>query len=228
MRVFPFVVTGKEQKPASWAEKDNKHKEEKVELDAQTNTNKTVTQKKGKKKNKRKQEKDSLKEQLSGQSKDDPSFGVFLEANEKGAKEQHRAAAVTREVSGTEEEEEKVAQKKNVSENHSARALKCSVRKKTLKDKEPRLRREKDARAFTTCVQAAAPTPTTDLATMNFVVSMSLLNAHLVNVAVPGSFQKTVSESLALNGLEDVKLPPNPPSAKIVKALLGNVQQQQQ
>lgn len=54
----------------------------------------------------------------------------------------------------------------------------------------------------------------------------------MVNAGEPGTFQSTLSQSLALNGLKDMKLPPNPPSAAILRTIMAPtaspVQQQPQ
>lgn len=51
------------------------------------------------------------------------------------------------------------------------------------------------------------------------------MEAHLRNSVTPGCFQDTLSQGLELNGLSDIKLPPNPPSKAILSALreAGNV-----
>lgn len=110
----------------------------------------------------------------------------------------------------------------NCGKDHSARAMKCPIRKKALKEKEEKQREEKEKRATTTYAQASltpsVPSFNSDTITTGLVC---VLHAHMMNTANPGSFQKTLSESLALNGIKDVKLPPNPPSADIMRAILG-------
>lgn len=111
----------------------------------------------------------------------------------------------------------------NCGEAHSARAMKCPIRKKALKEKEEKQRNEREKRTTTTYAQATltptVPSINTDTITTGLVC---VLHAHMMNTANPGSFQQTLSESLALNGIKDVKLPPNPPSADIMRAILGN------
>ncbi|XP_050698872.1 probable RNA-binding protein 19 [Eriocheir sinensis] len=127
---------GQGQKPKSWAEKNK----EKAQLrKATTNNNETETKEEGKKKKKkeRKKEEDSLKAKLLSQYKDDPTFGEFLKANEKGAKEETSTPVVAKEEeeeeessSEAEEEEEeeeelddKLAQKKDISDQDYLKSL---------------------------------------------------------------------------------------------------------
>lgn len=110
----------------------------------------------------------------------------------------------------------------NCGKDHSARAMKCPIRKKALKENEEKQRNEREKRATTTYAQATlthpAPSLNPDTITTGLVC---VLHAHMMNTANPGSFQRTLSESLALNGIKDVKLPANPPSADIMRAILG-------
>lgn len=48
-----------------------------------------------------------------------------------------------------------------------------------------------------------------------------LIHAHLINLARPGSFGRTVSELLAKNGLQDVALPDDVPSAEVFSVRMG-------
>ncbi|KAG0727852.1 RNA-directed DNA polymerase from mobile element jockey [Chionoecetes opilio] len=48
-----------------------------------------------------------------------------------------------------------------------------------------------------------------------------LMQAHFMNSVNPGTFQETLAECLALNGLPNVKLPPNPPSERIIQKITG-------
>lgn len=110
----------------------------------------------------------------------------------------------------------------NCGKDHSARAMKCPIRKKALKEKEEKQNEEQEKRATTTYAQATltptVPTFNSDTITTGLVC---VIHAHMMNAANPGSFQKTLTESLALNGIKDVKLPPNPPSADIMRAIMG-------
>ncbi len=107
----------------------------------------------------------------------------------------------------------------NCGGDHSARAMRCPTRKEALKKKEEAMRqaRTKPGVSFAQATSASLPAtpqppnlgpidPTKSLTGL-----MCLLHAHLSNVASPGCFQKTLSASLAENGLPNVKLPSPPP-----------------
>ncbi|KAK8394725.1 hypothetical protein O3P69_005895 [Scylla paramamosain] len=127
------------ERPESWAEKKKKNKEKKsnksqLKEASTNNNNETETKKEGKKKKERKKDEDSLKEKLLGQYKDDPSFTEFLKADKKGAKEGEGAAVFAEQESSSEAEEEedqeeeeekedKLAQKKNVSDQDYLKSL---------------------------------------------------------------------------------------------------------
>ena len=69
----------------------------------------------------------------------------------------------------------------------------------------------------------AIATTSPETSGLNLTGFVCVLHAHMVNCADPGSFQTTLSENLALNGLPDVKLPPNPLSQAIIKAITGKM-----
>ncbi|MPC22710.1 putative RNA-binding protein 19 [Portunus trituberculatus] len=145
-----------EERPKSWAEKKKKHKEKKFEesqlKEANGNNNiETEAKKEGKKKKERKKDKDSLKENLLGQYKNDPSFSDFLKANKKGAKEEESAAVLAEQNSSESEEEEeeekedKVAQKKDVSDHDYLKSLMKTLPKDKdhIEGKKPPKKKEK-------------------------------------------------------------------------------------
>lgn len=103
---------------------------------------------------------------------------------------------------------------------HSARAMRCPVRKEALREKEEEQRRNRTQPNFSYSQAAQAP-PTQNVAGHNLTGLMCVLHAHLVNSARPGSFQATLNESLRLNGLPEVRLPPHPPSSDILRAITG-------
>ena len=86
------------------------------------------------------------------------------------------------------------------------------------KRQEERKKRQKERAVSTSYAQATNSTSGNALRAQ-MTGLMCVLNAHLVNFGQPGSFQRTLSESLSKNGLSDVQLPPNPPTAAIVNAL---------
>lgn len=115
----------------------------------------------------------------------------------------------------------------NCGGDHSARAMRCPIRKEALKKKEEAIRkahvRPGVSYAQTTTQQAPAPTglaspdPTKSLAGL-----LCLWHAHLTNSTNPGCFQQVLSKGLADNGLPDIKLPPPlplRPSESVVRAL---------
>lgn len=109
----------------------------------------------------------------------------------------------------------------NCRQEHSARAMRCPARKKALKEKEERLRKGNPTSTTSfakTTAQQPPPTPFCDPA-LQLKSHMCMLHAHYINSTSPGTFQSTLSECLRLNGLPDVKLPPNPPSRAILKVL---------
>ena len=111
----------------------------------------------------------------------------------------------------------------NCGQDHHATAMRCPNRKEALKSKQEERRRQKDKVVGTSYAQASNATIGGDFLRAQMTGMMCVLNAHFVNYGHPGSFQKTLSESLARNGLPDVQLPPNPPSAAIINALTGQL-----
>lgn len=115
----------------------------------------------------------------------------------------------------------------NCKQAHSARAMRCPARKRALREKEERLRKDK-ASPHGSFAQTAAhaqsqPPPVSSSSPYAEAHGRGyyciLMHAHIVNCGAPGTFQATVSAGLKLNGLPDVKLPPNPPSRAILEAL---------
>ncbi len=95
--------------------------------------------------------------------------------------------------------------------NHSARAMRYPVRKKAWREKEDKLKQEKN-RPVTYAHAASPASPvSTKLQSLNSRGIMCVLHAHIAEATIPGSFQKILSEGLAINGLPDIKIPPNPP-----------------
>ena len=58
--------------------------------------------------------------------------------------------------------------------------------------------------------------PLIDPDTTSKIISC-MLHAHLLNTAVPGSYESELNKTLALNNLPQIKIPANPPSAAILK-----------
>ncbi|MPC49384.1 hypothetical protein E2C01_043183 [Portunus trituberculatus] len=110
---------------------------------------------------------------------------------------------------------------------HSCMAMRCPLRKQALKEKEATARTESTRVANTTYAQAVSPPANEGSAGLNLTALVCVMLAYMVNCAEPGSFQATLSASLAMNGLPDVKLPPNPLSQAIISAItrkMGPVQ----
>ena len=99
---------------------------------------------------------------------------------------------------------------------HSARAMRCPVRKEAIKKKQEE-ERSRTVTPATTYAQASKMSFSEPLDMRGF---LCLLHAHLVNANQPGSFQTVFSESLRMNKLPDVQLPPNPPSQGIMMSLV--------
>ena len=120
----------------------------------------------------------------------------------------------------------------NCKEQHSARAMRCPVRKAAVKEKEAQARQAPRPPSYalaaaatttTTGPTAAAPVspPQGDTGVLSSKGVMILLHAHMMNAAHPGTFGRWLSEGLAQNGMEPMKLPGNPPSVQILRALFG-------
>ena len=83
-------------------------------------------------------------------------------------------------------------------QEHSARAMRCSTRKRALREKEERLRRERAAPdatyAHTTAQASQHHTPQAPSLTFDalFQGHLSLMNAHYVDSVSPGLFQATL------------------------------------
>ncbi len=107
----------------------------------------------------------------------------------------------------------------NCNEAHHATAMKCMVRKQALREKQNSLRQKRIQGATTTYAQATTSNGIPDSTGQHMTGLMCLLHAHLANVAEPGSFQKTLSESLAKNGIPEVKLAPIKNTAALITAL---------
>lgn len=115
----------------------------------------------------------------------------------------------------------------NCGQGHSCRVMKCSERKKALKEKQEIQRKAMDARTNTTYAGAAKQTPPTPVQNHSSVIStpielppyLCLVKATMAEAAVPGTFQDMLSKGLSMNGLPDVKLPPDY-SEEIIRYLI--------
>lgn len=111
----------------------------------------------------------------------------------------------------------------NCGQAHSARAMRCPERKKAQKKKQANMRKEREQKKSHSYAQAAqvapAPDPSPGYQSPGWLV---LLEAHLVDCAVPGIFQEFLSEGLSKNGLPDAQMPPGPPSQDIIRAIAGD------
>lgn len=112
----------------------------------------------------------------------------------------------------------------NCGQAHSARAMKCQVRKQALKEKEDKIRKDKEQKNIHSYALAtqAQDQPSSTVPESVMIGCVCLINAHMVNAARPGMFQQTLAESLSLNGLPMVKLPPSPPSTEIMRAIFNS------
>lgn len=57
---------------------------------------------------------------------------------------------------------------------------------------------------------------------MPFKILTIIINAHLINIARPGTFSRSVKEMMSMNGLPEVNLPDNVPSCEIFKVVRSN------
>lgn len=125
----------------------------------------------------------------------------------------------------------------NCSGDHRTLAAQCPVRKDIIKRKrdESRQRRTQTQTSYAQTVksntanqQTSAPkhTPAPTVLQLNNDISFKIMtitiNAHLINIAKPGTFGKTVKNLLRLNGLPEVILPDNAPSAEIFGIISGS------
>ena len=109
----------------------------------------------------------------------------------------------------------------NCGGQHSARAMRCPVRKEAVKKKEEE-HRARLVTPTTTYAQATGSNFNPFSEPMDMRGFLCLLHAHLVNANQPGSFQQVFSESLRMNKLPDVQLPPNPPSQGIMMSVVSH------
>ncbi len=108
-------------------------------------------------------------------------------------------------------------------QNHSARAMRCPVRKRALREKTDLLKSEKTKPAtYSLAASSAGTQPASDLSKISLKGVLCVLHAHMAEAATPGTFQRTLSEGLAMNGLPDVKLPQTVPSLAIIKRLTSD------
>lgn len=127
----------------------------------------------------------------------------------------------------------------NCAGSHRTLAAQCPIRKDIIKKKrdESKTRRASSQATYAqatrsttqTTKQAPIPKQSTQPATvlnLNSDLSVKILtitiNAHLHNIARPGTFGRTVKHLLQLNGLPEVILPDNAPSADIFGVISGN------
>ncbi|KAK8393515.1 hypothetical protein O3P69_006685 [Scylla paramamosain] len=108
-------------------------------------------------------------------------------------------------------------------QDHSCMAMCCPARKKAYKEKEERLHTESTRSTSISYGQAASTSAPEGPQGLNLIGLVCVMHAHMVNCAELGSFQSTLSTSLAMNGLSDIKLPPNPPSQAIIRAIIGKM-----
>lgn len=107
---------------------------------------------------------------------------------------------------------------------HSARAMRCPVRKQAVKDKQAQRREAKTTRptvTYATATLQSPPPPSAAFPGVHTTPMVCLVNAHLRNAVKPGTFQVAFSSELARNGIPDVQLDPDQPSLEIVKLLSG-------
>ena len=109
----------------------------------------------------------------------------------------------------------------NCQGEHMTLAFQCPLRKAARKNKLEEIQQKKSL----TYANASGRTPTVttpqntqpliDQETTTKIMSC-MLHAHFINSAIPGSYETELNKALALNNLPLIKIPGNPPSAKIL------------
>lgn len=121
----------------------------------------------------------------------------------------------------------------NCGGEHRTLAMKCQKRKQLVKTKMA-TPQDSTIRPGTTYAQATHQSAHNSTSqTNNYSFSsiqqqdtkiseymVLIMNAHLTEIAIPGSFNSTFEDSCKLNNLPIIKLPSNPPSGKIIQTLL--------
>ena len=107
----------------------------------------------------------------------------------------------------------------NCQEGHHATAMRCHIRKQALKVMQENQKIQKNKGSATSYAQAAHSSAVQDAMGAQKTGLMCLFHAHMAKFAEPGSFQKSLSENLAKNGLPEVKLTPIPNAHAIFTAL---------
>lgn len=126
----------------------------------------------------------------------------------------------------------------NCQRNHRTLAASCSIRKDVVKKKREESNKRKNQiqdrtyaevtklhQELPRMVESKQDTILNLNTVQSFKVMVITIQAHLANMAKPGTFGKTVRELLKLNNLPDVVLPDNAPSFEIFEAINGLNQQ---
>lgn len=115
----------------------------------------------------------------------------------------------------------------NCGEAHRTLAMKCKKRKEAVMNK-----RQENARKTTS--EATSYSTATKSNHTNIELGLEqgtvpkmmncILNAHMINLAEPGTYNTTLNNLLKMNNLPPIKMPDNPPSAKILSVLTKDTQ----
>lgn len=112
---------------------------------------------------------------------------------------------------------------------HRTMAMSCPVKKRMIRTKQDEEKQREENKQNTTYAKIAqqavkqaqsAPSPTTTIEIGNktdYQVMVCLLYAHVMNLANPGTFEQEMNILLKLNGMPEMKFPPNPDSGKALR-----------
>lgn len=96
-------------------------------------------------------------------------------------------------------------------------AFKCPLRNQATKNKIEENKSKTNPKTYSSAAQATS--------SVNFLlldqeattkILSCMIHAHLVNTVVPGSYEEELNKTLATNNLPQIKVPSNPPFAKIL------------
>ena len=109
---------------------------------------------------------------------------------------------------------------------HRTLAMACPVKKKAMEAKKTKLKDEREITSGRTFagVASAIPDRSTKIQLsggMDQKMLACMLHAHLINMGTPGSYQATLNQLFAANGLTPINIPQNPYSAKFFGILPG-------
>lgn len=115
-------------------------------------------------------------------------------------------------------------------QSHRTLAMSCPHKKQLIRSKEEEEKKKQEDKRNSTYASIAKravaevvqpqPQPTSIVLgdTKDYKVMVSILYAHVMNLACPGTFAQEMNKMLSLNGLEEMNFPDNPPSGQLLRA----------